>query len=333
MNQLQWIKLRVQQLTPLSEETGLSVFQLLLSYEKCKFLHGATFDQFLELPLYSYSNYELSKFLSVGRQRKLKDKYFNLGAQEQDYSVFDNKHNFMEAFRDYVHRDWVYLPESSPEDVRAFAERNPDFLIKTDVGTCGIGISLNHSDGFDPDRFWEEHHTEPLLLDGYIHQHPDMAALNPSSVNTVRIVTARYNGQVMIVGTALRCGGAGSHLDNFHSGGVAYPVDLETGIVSGPGRHQADQRTFLRHPSTGRIVPGFQIPNWNILLEQVQKAASYPTSLSKVGYMGWDVAVTPEGIALIEGNAYPMPALIQMDGSGVYKKLTDFIASATETAP
>ena len=334
MNKIQWLRQRIREFRSLSEQIGGSPLPLLLSYEIGKYRLGTSINQFYDLRLYDYSFRKQSEFLTLERQEKLIQRYFNAGAQKEDYNIFDNKHCFLKTFRDFIRRDWLYTPESTPDDIRVFIEKHPVFVLKTDTGTMGQGVSLCRRDELDIDRFLAEHQNNPFVLEAYIQQHPSMKALNPTSINTVRAVTAHYKGHVMIVGAGLRCGGTGSHLDNFHSGGVAYPVDIDSGIVTGVGRREADRASFLRHPPTGHIMPGFQIPNWDILTEQIRKAAtSYAPSISRVGYVGWDVAVTPDGIDLVEGNTSPMCALIQLDGNGVYKKLTDFIASADKTEP
>ena len=47
---------------------------------------------------------------------------------------------------------------------------------------------------------------------------------------------------------------------------------------------------------------GFQIPNWNVLLQEVEEAAKL---LPQCRFIGWDVAITEMGIELIEGNHNP----------------------------
>ena len=102
--------------------------------------------------------------------------------------------------------------------------------------------------------------------------------------------------------------------DNFHAGGLAYPLDLETGRVSGPGRNNRDLNEYVHHPGSLIFMPGFQVPFWPQVTGLVRQAMDRVPSL---GYVGWDVAVRPEGPELIEGNvSWPGGNIIQFDRVG-----------------
>ena len=54
-----------------------------------------------------------------------------------------------------------------------------------------------------------------------------------------------------------------------------------------------------RHPDTGASLGGFEIPEWDAVVELAKRAS---TAFDPVGFVGWDVAVTDDGPVLIEGN-------------------------------
>jgi glutathione synthase/RimK-type ligase-like ATP-grasp enzyme len=56
------------------------------------------------------------------------------------------------------------------------------------------------------------------------------------------------------------------------------------------------------HPITGTGIVGFQVPLWDESLRLTQEAAKL---VPEVAYVGWDVAVTPDGPVLVEGNEFP----------------------------
>ena len=63
-------------------------------------------------------------------------------------------------------------------------------------------------------------------------------------------------------------------------------------------------------------MPGFQLPCWAQISASVLRGMELVPSL---GYVGWDVAVGPEGPELIEGNySWPGGNIIQFDGVGKY---------------
>lgn len=325
MTQREYIIDRITTLSEISKITHYSVFRLLCSYGVCRVLHGADFDQFCTFHMYDLNNHKRAEYLTTRRCRRVM-KVLDRGATPEDISALSQKCNFNRNYRDFIQRPWLFIPDSTPEQIRAFIDSNPKFLVKTSFGTWGEDIHLFENSAVDFDAFMEQYGGKPYLLEAFICQHPAMAALNPSSVNTVRVITAKLGDRVLLVGSGLRCGGAGQFVDNFNHGGVAYPIDINTGIVTGPGQNPHGEVCFLRHPSTGHILPGFQIPNWDILCRTVRDAALVSP---RVGYTGWDVAVTESGVDLIEGNVrLPGTCVIQLDGPGAYARLKEFIRAA-----
>ena len=69
------------------------------------------------------------------------------------------------------------------------------------------------------------------------------------------------------------------------------------------------------------------IPYWKESLETCLKAAKMVDGL---GYVGWDIAVTPNGPVLIEGNHFPGHDILQMpphvpDKIGMLPRFREFI--------
>lgn len=142
---------------------------------------------------------------------------------------------------------------------------------------------------------------------------------------------ARPRRRVRLIGACLKCGGQGAATDNFHTGGIAYPLELVSGRVSGPGRNNTDLGDYTRHPASGAYLPGFQIPFWPELIACVRRAMD---RVPGMGYVGWDIAVTPDGPELIEGNwHWPGGNIIQFDGVGKYPLLRDCAGETDEEHP
>ena len=182
-----------------------------------------------------------------------------------------------------------------------------------------------------PDRaaFYADCRAQRLLLEAPIRQHPALEALSPGCVNSVRINAARdRSGRVRLIGACLKCGGRNAATDNFHSGGVAYPLELTSGRVCGPGRNNTDLHDYTRHPASGAYLPGTVIPFWQEITACVSQAMD---RVPGMGYVGWDIAVTPDGPELIEGNwHWPGGNIIQFDGVGKYPLLRDCAGETDE---
>lgn len=282
----------------------------------CSYVHGASPENYMVLRFFSLSEAERKTYLTSGRSRAV-DARLNARATAHDRRLLARKDLFDRAFAPLIRRDFLYVPESSPAALSAFLSRHPLFFVKPVGGTMGRGIERLASSAVEADALYARCREEGLLLEEPIVQHPALSRLNPSCVNSVRINAARSpGGEVHFVGACLKCGGAGAVTDNFHTGGIAYPVDLARGVVCGPGRNNLDLRDYDRHPASGAVMPGFCLPFWPETLESVRAAMALVPS---IGYVGWDIAVTPSGPELIEGNFHwPGGNIIQFDNVGKY---------------
>jgi hypothetical protein len=89
-------------------------------------------------------------------------------------------------------------------------------------------------------------------------------------------------------------------VDNMAAGNLAAPIDVNTGIINGPGIYSdITKAPESIHPITGTSIIDFQIPQWQEILTMVKEASLlYPENKS----IGWDVVLTTDGPGLIEGN-------------------------------
>ncbi len=60
-------------------------------------------------------------------------------------------------------------------------------------------------------------------------------------------------------------------------------------------------KVFYTHPDTGESIVRFHIPYYKEAVDFVKNLALVRPD---VGYVGWDIAITPDGPTLIEGNPF-----------------------------
>lgn len=155
-----------------------------------------------------------------------------------------------------------------------------------------------------------------FLVEECLSNHRELRAYNPSSLNTCRVVSfVNKAGSCRILFATARFGRAGSVTDNWSAGGVAVGIDLASGTM-GRGlvlpQFGGGWRDY--HPDSGLPFVGKVLPYWPELLEVVRQAA---LTLPWCHSIGWDVAITPKGPVLVEGNGQWNPSLGQAFTGGL----------------
>lgn len=202
-----------------------------------------------------------------------------------------------------------------------------DLFVKPNHGKGGRGAERWHyrqTGGYEADdgrtlsgRELLEHLRRLPFKEGLIVQprrvnHPDLAALSNGALATVRIVTCRNEqGTFEVTSAVLRMAQGRNHVvDNFHAGGLAASVDLETGML-GRATDMGTRPTVGwrdEHPDSGAPITGRTLPFWREALDLVTRAhAAFADRI----IIGWDVGLMPDGPELVEGNGAPDLDIVQ----------------------
>lgn len=154
------------------------------------------------------------------------------------------------------------------------------------------------------------------LIQERIVQHPLMASLCSSTLNSIRLQTVRdNNGNIIPFGAGLRIGREGNNVDNWAKGGVFVGINMNNGKLNKTGFLKPKFGTSLtKHPDTNIIFENFEIPFF-------KKAISLACELHKKMYrchsVGWDIAISNDGPIFIEGNGLWEISLVQAANGGM----------------
>ncbi|MCQ2428877.1 MAG: hypothetical protein MJ192_00965 [Clostridia bacterium] len=240
-----------------------------------------------------------------GREAFITDKkrwdYYARMNRDENKILFNDKEKAYELFGKYYHRELIKITgEGDKELFSAFAARHTRFIVKPYDGSGGKGIAiLDSADFSDTDALFAEVLSRgTTVCEELIKEVPELQALHPSSINTVRVPTVLAGGEVHIFCPFMRIGKGGSVVDNAASGGVFAAVDPDTGIVTSRGIDEHGHE-FLVHPDTGFVIPGFRIPRWDEAVALVNELARV---VEGNHYCGWDLALTEDGWIMVEGN-------------------------------
>jgi hypothetical protein len=145
-----------------------------------------------------------------------------------------------------------------------------------------------------------------MLLQPLVVNHQDLLGLSSGALSTVRVLTCLSESErPEVIGAVFRMSiGSNRTVDNLHAGGIASAVDLASGVLGRASDLGSDARLGWTdsHPTTGARITGRSLPHWPLVLKLAIDAHKV---FSDHVVAGWDIAITPTGVMLIEGNSGP----------------------------
>ena len=308
----------------LHRKTGKSRLWLLGDMVNCGLRYGAGYRDYVLCAFYSLTPAQRATYVTRG----INNRIVRLCNDPAWYHCVEDKREFNRLYSGFVRRDWLDLGNCTYAAFAGFRAGRETVISKPVSATCGQGIEKLCKGSFDSLQAMYAHlkNSGAGLIEELIIQHPDVAKLYPDSVNTYRIVTVARKGVSGVVYAFIRIGNGGRFVDNINSGGMAAPVDLQTGVITHPA-FDKDSRLYEAHPVTGCPIRGYRLPYWRESVEMCLAAAQV---VPQLGYVGWDVAVSPDGPQLIEGNHFPGHDILQLpphvpDKVGMLPRFREFL--------
>lgn len=293
-------------LTVVKEKSGHSKARTFADMLWCGVRYGAGYYDYTMFGFYDMKGKQRDTYLTRVRNKKVCELMNRPGFGE----IFDDKLIFNERFRDFLHRRVLNAETATVDELAAFLEGQEAFFAKPNHGTCGNGIEKLHVADFEGPQAILDYVREKKLpvLEEVIVQHPEMAKLHPQSVNTLRIVTDVVGETIHIAYIVVKIGTGDGFCDNSGQGGVICRVDPESGKIVSVATDDYFH-VFETHPDTGIEFQGYPIP---MIDEAIALARKVAQVVPEIRHVGWDIAITPDGPVLIEGNDYPGTDLCQL---------------------
>lgn len=255
--------------------------------------------------MYEFYNIRDSKkktFITDGSMQKMvyhfnRDRYQNADSHE----LLRDKGKFNTFFSDIISRKWIVSENLELQDFLHFCNGLDKVIVKPICGQGGKDIYITETENEESIiKLYSQIKNGSYIIEEIIKQHPDLARINNSSVNTIRVYSVQKDNEIFITGAVLRMGRDNSLIDNYSTGGLAAEIDVDLGIViSRAVTHNND--SMYVHPDSSVILIGFKIPLWEEIRETVKTAH---LRIPLLRYIAWDVVVTNENkITFIEANA------------------------------
>lgn len=195
--------------------------------------------------------------------------------------------------------DVDFNPMSKPQAIdKLYENLDPGIVVKISRSSSGGKGVRFLGKGSTKEDISEALDVDPdVAVQLVMRQHPEMAKMNASSVNTIRIICIILDGESIPLSSVVRIGNSGSRVDNFSSGGVGCGVKPD-GRLNDCGYTQKGERYDV-HPNGFVFSEGF-VPNFDKVLEAVKRCHM---CVPMFGVASWDIAIDEDGEpVLIEYN-------------------------------
>ncbi len=308
------------------QKTGKNKVAMFFDMLKCSSLYGAGYYDYQIFEFYNMNASQRKTYMTRMKNKKLIMRFNN---QEFSY-IFDEKNVFDEKFKKYLGREILDLKNIDLSTFENFIKNKKSFFAKPYIGESGKGIEKINVLDFENINTLYDYVTGKEknfgLIEEEIIQHKDVSKIYPCSLNCFRIVTLVHNNTPHILYAVFKMGNNGHFVDNLENGGIACSFDLEKGEINGQG-HTSALIMHDKHPYTNVAFKGYKIPYVKEMQDLVKEAAMV---VSEIKYVGWDVCITENGPAIVEGNDYPAYDFPQLPDSdkprvGLLKKVQDIV--------
>ncbi len=230
----------------------------------------------------------------------------------------------------FYHKNQFYdLSTGTTADKDHILANDADIFCKLVYGECGKGVyHLRVTDGkltVDGEPmavadFFALLSDAGFLFQQTLTQHPVLNHIYPHSINPLRTRTrADDNGKIHHLDSALRIGAGGNNIDNWFAGGLVVGID-RNGRLKETASHEFvvnGHITHRRHPDTDVEFKGVQLPDYK---EAIDMAWRLHALIPGIAAIGWDIAFTPEGPCIVEGNDNFEISLNQVANGGLRGK-------------
>jgi len=282
--------------------TDEELLQMYIQWQYTYLPIGFSYKDYFDFRLYEKSIEEARKFVD----RAYKQRIIKACSTREDKELCRDKALFNQRLSDYIKRDYLDTTKCTLEEFQAFVGKHPKFFAKPLRGGQGQEAGIVTSTKEDAVELFRQYQNfdyvrgNGMIVEELIKQHADLAKLNSSTVNTIRVMTMYpLDLEPFVTFAGVRIGRAGMAVDNISSGGMTATIDLSTGKIMTDAVDGSD-RHYEKHPDSGIVFKDYQIPHWDKVMTSAVEAAK---KIPEIRSIGWDVSITQHGdVEFVEGN-------------------------------
>lgn len=272
--------------------------------------------------------FDLKKYIPDSYYYGIIDTFFSNAKKTK---VLDNKNYYDLYFPDapmpktIVHKtNGVYMDDqyrliSENDAVDNCYEASKVIVKKAVDSSGGHGVLVWDRDKEDKNKLREilGKHASVVVQD-FVKQHKVLSSFNDTCVNTIRMVTLYFEGEIQLVTAVVIMGGKDAVTNHLHSGGLVCGV-----LPNGQLRKTAFDGTLNRydvHPN-GICFADSKLPNYDQCVKLVKKLAPRFVDNSKL--ISWDLTIDSEANPVLIETNLSWGGSVQIADGPVFGDLTD----------
>lgn len=286
----------------------------------CFLRYGDDFNDYCTFRFWEKNAKERDTYISLKRNDVLR---FAMSTPEI-HKLFLNKAVFNERYAKYIKRGWMVTSGCDRNNIVQFVQKYGSVIAKPIDDFGGHGVKLLRIS----DECLNMHINEIIMgggnyiLEETICNTEQIKHIAPGSLNTLRVVTViDKQNQLHIVACLLRMGNGTAITDNYHDGGMACPIELSTYKMKRKA-YAMGCKEYAEHPYSHIIFDGYAIDGVKECIDLAKEIAFVEP---EARYVGWDFAITPKGIEILEGNIPPGEDITQIAaGKGLWYEMLNW---------
>ncbi|MCQ2547957.1 MAG: hypothetical protein MJ145_03015 [Clostridia bacterium] len=287
-----------EELEMVSNLTGWHKGQVKLDITLAQALHGLGRKNYMACRCWELSHEEMAGFA-----RDFDSKYVTHHYNEKSgLPILRYKEKFATEYGPFLGRKfWINEEDADYDSFLEFIDGVKEIFCKPVNMSGGYGAMKFDLQAEDSRKLYDQLMAMPrYICEECVYQHEDIAKVNSSCLNTLRVVALQDEKGVHILDILMRFGNGGL-VDNLSADGMVVHVDKGTGTIDTNAFDYAGN-AYEKHPISGVKFKGYKLPNWDKVLSLVEAATKHRDDIN---FVGWDVAITQDNALIIEGNNSP----------------------------
>ena len=225
----------------------------------------------------------------------------------------------------YLDEDYKLLSESEAVE-RCYAVSK--VIVKKAVESSGgHGVLVWDKEKADKGKLREIlGNNQSVVVQDFVKQHEILSSFNNTCVNTIRMVTLCFEGEIHLVTSVVIMGGKDAVTNHLHSGGLVCGV-LQDGQLRKTA-FDGKLNQYDVHPNGIRFADT-KLPNYDKCVDLVKRLAPRFVGTSRL--ISWDLTIDSEADPVLIETNLAWGGSVQIAGGPVFGELTDKVLEYVRT--